>query len=931
MLKLLERILIVFFALFFIIEVMGQQLPMNATFRQLTYRDGLAGTSVTDIISDHKGEMWFATSNGVNSYNGKRLVTYVLDNTKRNNHVYRIYESTDYRIFATSGHGIFCKNYGVDEFQRIVPEISTAETLLPWNNDTLFIGNRDGLHIFDGKQIKTIRVADTPMNMDNSVRDIRKDEDGNVWFISRCALNVLNPSTGKIKSFPITLRMPNGASLSRMTIVENFVYIGTKNNGLYRYDLKNDAIKQIEGVGNVVTSIKNTNKDVLCVSSDGSGAYLIDVSSGDIIRHFQVNKDSSDGIVSNAVYCYYRDDMNVDWFGYFRFGATHTFHEEHLFQPYRYKNFTTEGLSVRSFCMDTDYHLIGVTNGFYFIDLQRDLVRHIHPKHLGGGHIVTSMVRYGNYYYIGTYDGGLHRFDPVSMTVSNIDGVYDFYHLSVSKLVVNPSDNRLYIATSQGLFVYGPDGTIVHFNEANSRLRGGNIYDISQDVKDNIWLSSQSGLTFYDMNTLQFQTQGFPKGFFNTEPGLIGCQGHNGLHFFYNNTDVFYTDSCLQHFDQMELPELLQKGLILSFADDMNGHYWVSNECGLYRFDYNLEHLQYFSKGEGLNCQIITDGSLQIDSLGYLWMGTSNGLLYTKLNILEEWQRQVRHNILLYQIRLGGKLLADSEESVVNDRNKLTLQWNFTSETLQATPVVTDYSHSTNRIFEYRIDNQDNWILISEDTPLNINGLMIGQHTISIRLSGLQNTEKVYKLMVIPSWLAILEMVLFVIIIILLKWWHSYRRNTKLLLHERDCIEEALVEMEQAHERQEQAMERQKYDRVRVNKTECEDIVRRMRKYIETEKPYRNPDLKMSDLAEVMQLSSSKLSQVFNLYLNENYYVFINSYRLDEFKRRIDAGDAERFTILAISEQCGFKKSSFFATFRRVEGMTPAEYLKKKH
>lgn len=913
------------------LEVMGQQLPMNATYRPLTYRDGLAGTSVTDIISDHNGEMWLATSNGVNSYNGKRLVAYVLDSTKRNNHVYHIYESTDYRILATSKHGIFCKAYGEDGFQRIVPEISTAETLLPWNGDTLFIGNRDGLHIFDGKQIKTIRVTDIPMDMANSVRDIRKGEDGQVLFVSKCALNFLNPSTGKIKTVPITQRMPNGASLSRMAYVDNAVYIGTKNDGLYKYDLENDVIKQIEGVGNVVTSIKNTTKGVLCVATDGAGAYLIDVASGNIKHHFQANKDSSDCIVSNAVYCYYRDVNDVDWFGYFRFGATHTFHVENLFQPYRYKNFSTEGLSVRSFYMDANYHLIGVTDGFYFIDLQRDLVRHISPKDLGGGHIVTSIVRYGDYYYIATYDGGLRRFDPISMTVSNMDGTYDFNHLSVSKLVVNPSDNTLYIATSQGLFVYGQDGKIVHFNENNSKLGGGNINDISQDAKGNIWLSSQSGLTFYDMKTSQFQTQGFPKGFFNTELGLRGCQGHEGLHFFYNSTDVFFTDSSLQHFGRMEIPKLLQKELMLSFADDMNGHYWTSNERGLYRFDYNMKHMQYYGEGEGLVCQFITDGSLKIDSLGYLWMGTSNGLLYTNLNTLEEWQQKVRHNILLYQIRLGGEQLLDCEESVVNDRNELTLKWNITSETLQAMPVVTDYSHSASRIFEYRLDNQKEWSLIGEDMPLKVGGLLLGHHTISVRVSGLPNTEKVYNLMVVPSWLAILEMVLFVIILILLRWWYSYRRNTKLLLNERDSIEDALVEMEQAQERQEQAIEHQKYDRVRVNKAECEEIVRRMRKYLETEKPYQNPDLKMSDLAEVMQVSSSKLSQVFNLYLNENYYVFINNYRLDEFKRRIDAGDAKRFTILALSEQCGFKKSSFFATFRRVEGMTPTEYLKKKH
>ena len=99
--------------------------------------------------------------------------------------------------------------------------------------------------------------------------------------------------------------------------------------------------------------------------------------------------------------------------------------------------------------------------------------------------------------------------------------------------------------------------------------------------------------------------------------------------------------------------------------------------------------------------------------------------------------------------------------------------------------------------------------------------------------------------------------------------------------------------------------------------------------YIEKNKVYTNADLKMKDLADVLRLSPSKLSQVFNLYLNENYYEFINRYRLDEFKRLIEAGEYHRYTITALSEQCGFKKSNFFSTFRKVEGMTPAEYLKK--
>ena len=138
-------------------------------------------------------------------------------------------------------------------------------------------------------------------------------------------------------------------------------------------------------------------------------------------------------------------------------------------------------------------------------------------------------------------------------------------------------------------------------------------------------------------------------------------------------------------------------------------------------------------------------------------------------------------------------------------------------------------------------------------------------------------------------------------------------------------IEQELQEVEEV-----KSEEVQKYQKVKIDEQECADIVIRMKEYIEREKVYTNADLKMKDLADVLHLSAPKLSQVFNLYLNENYYEFINQYRLDEFKRLIAAGEYQRFTITALSEQSGFKKSNFFSTFRKVEGMTPAEYLKKE-
>jgi AraC-like DNA-binding protein len=212
----------------------------------------------------------------------------------------------------------------------------------------------------------------------------------------------------------------------------------------------------------------------------------------------------------------------------------------------------------------------------------------------------------------------------------------------------------------------------------------------------------------------------------------------------------------------------------------------------------------------------------------------------------------------------------------------------------------------------------------------------MGQHTLTVRLMGVEGTETTWQLMVKPSVWAWLELILFIIAVVSLWLWWRYRKYTKKVIAEHQMTEQALIEeSEELKVKSEEFTAviddtTQKYSKVKIDEEECENIVSRMKEYLECERVYTNADLKMKDLADVLHLSAPKLSQVFNLYLNENYYEFINRYRLEEFKRLIEAGEYKRFTITALSEQCGFKKSNFFSTFRKVEGLTPAEYLKKR-
>ncbi len=97
---------------------------------------------------------------------------------------------------------------------------------------------------------------------------------------------------------------------------------------------------------------------------------------------------------------------------------------------------------------------------------------------------------------------------------------------------------------------------------------------------------------------------------------------------------------------------------------------------------------------------------------------------------------------------------------------------------------------------------------------------------------------------------------------------------------------------------------------------------------METEKPYLEPKLTLSSLADEMGMSANHLSQVINQCEGKNFFDFVNSYRVDEYKQRSVDPAYQNFSILAIALDSGFNsKSSFNQVFKKFTGKTPSQYL----
>ena len=903
------------------------------TMVYLTLNDGLAGETVHSVMTDHSGSIWIATNSGINIYNGKQLNTFPLtDDNGRPLNVHDLCETKGRCVYAATDDGLYRIDCGSDRAVRVLPDVEHPLSLLAVG-DTVYIGSEQGLLIYDGQRLQHTDVAVSRKGIDNIVRQYVQGDDGLIWFMSRFDLNSYDPTTGKIQRYPLNI-LPESLVLTQFAPLGGMRFvIGTRGNGLFVLNLQAGTAERVDGVGNIVSTVKRSSDGSVCVATDGAGAYLLEDTGErlEVREHFHTEGDARHRLPSNGTYCYYRDANGVNWFGFVRYGLAYTYHSSGLFKAFKAGAFTTEGLNVRTFCRHDNDVVIGMQNGFYYVNSETGEHRLFTPESLGGGHIVNTVCWFEGRFYIGTFDSGIFVFDPKTMTLTPQRFIPQLSKTSIGDLKAGP-DGRLWIGSGSGLMIVSDGKVQQHFTEQNSRIVGGLILSITFDASGNAWLTGADGCSLYSVRSHEIVETNFPKGFFNRQPWMRGAKGHDGLVFMRTGPQTFYTNEEMTDFGELQLPVKFKDKWCRSFIDDMKGHYVLATERGVFRFNYTLNEMMQFGYGEGLCGGFIND--MNIDEEDRLWVSTSQGLFYTDLQEDITWAASSQYKVQLVNIRCGSDLLAKSAEFLVNDGGALRLSWNLTSEVMQAELLLPDYAKHAGRLYEYRLGNGE-WQVVDDGQSIYIHGLSLGKHCLEVRLASAAGTTSVYTITVIPSAWAILELTLLLAALALLWLWWRYRKSTKVLLSERDEIEDALMEVQdELEEVKSEEVKRedlmQKYQKVKIDEDECAEIVRRMKDYVEKNKVYTNVDLKMKDLADVLHLSAPKLSQVFNLYLDENYYDFINRYRLDEFKRLIEAGEHKRMTITALSEQCGFKKSNFFSTFRKVEGMTPAEYLKKQ-
>lgn len=118
-----------------------------------------------------------------------------------------------------------------------------------------------------------------------------------------------------------------------------------------------------------------------------------------------------------------------------------------------------------------------------------------------------------------------------------------------------------------------------------------------------------------------------------------------------------------------------------------------------------------------------------------------------------------------------------------------------------------------------------------------------------------------------------------------------------------------------------------RYERSGLTDREAAALKDALLRVMDTERLYQNSALTLADLAERLDTTPHKLSEVLNSQLKQTFYDFVNAYRVRDVQRRIADEQLKNLTILALAIDAGFaSKSTFNDVFKKHTGKTPSAY-----
>jgi len=511
-------------------------------------KNSLISGEINQVLRDRKGRLWVATAYGLNLYDEEtegftRLFIEDLQSSGTL-HAKAILEDVNGELLIGTNHGLFklidddVSGFSIERINDLQLNEENIKCLAEDSKGNVWIGTvSEGLNYWDRSinMITSHQSQDSnPLSLShNSIRSFCLDQKDNLWVGTFDGLNFLEAGMSDFKVFKKNASENSGLSDKsvRSVMIDNkgSLWAGTYYGGVNHLDNNEKRFKNVKHnpdknslSADVVSSFAEDADGNLWIGTEGGGLNYYESRQNEF-NNFQLNTNNVNSLPGNNVKDLLLDGYSL-WIGTFQAGLALYHTANNKFKYFKNDPNQDNSLSnnnVYGLAKEKDkLWILTYGDGLDVLDLNEDKFYHFTSKIEDKNSINSGLTRVilqtsDKQFWIGT-DAGLNQ---VNVDHDGLPASFNHY-LSGEQIysLQKNGDHSIWVGTfTNGLFQFNIKTKEVAHYTTDDGLSGNSIFGIIEVSQDELWLSTNNGITKFDQKENTFTNYDLSNGIANLE------------------------------------------------------------------------------------------------------------------------------------------------------------------------------------------------------------------------------------------------------------------------------------------------------------------------------------------------------------------------------------------------------------------------------
>lgn len=610
----------------------------------------LSSKLISDIYQDRDGFIWISTDNGINRFDGNKVIAYNhIENDSlslKHNLVYASFEDHKGNLYVGTYTGIqiFDKSrncfskYAIHSNGDDFSETVNGFCELPDGTICSYGDNAYKISVIDGNPIAE------PVDWDIDTHSIFKidcDNQNNVWAVKRedGLYKIRNGHSRKICDY----NNPD-FFIYDFHIVNGKIYIVTTGNDIYKYDSDLDKLFKLNKEPISKASIRYifdyNNSSELLVCTDGNGFKLIDIYSG-YVKDFYLNIPM---LTSNhlKIHKVIKDQNKNWWISLYQKGAAVISASQNAFGYIGYKSLLNNiiGNSTASaICKDYSGNIWVGTDGDGIYKINNEATSSVHFHTYADGGTAPSIIKAicadsnGDIWF-GTYGNGIGKISSNQNKYVSYENVFSRQGKATTRIydIIEDYDKRLWVASlGAGIYCYDIEkGKLIEelsFNEEINKWQTSLLHT----TNNLLYVGTFDGLYYINLSAdtirpIQISTRTVINSIYEDSKGQVWAGDNNGLM-------LVNTSGVVQYYNiEQGLPDVS----INSINEGNDNTLWLASDKGLLNYSPITQKCVRFTTNDGLQNLGFSKNHSFKDGSGKIWFAGDYGITYFRPQDLEQ-------------------------------------------------------------------------------------------------------------------------------------------------------------------------------------------------------------------------------------------------------------------------------------------------------